>query len=98
MKLYVGNLAYSVNDTTLRTLFEPFGSVESARVISDRDTGSSKGFGFVEMADADAQKAMGALNGREIDGRALRVNEARPQENRGGGGRGGYGGGGRNRY
>jgi len=100
MKLYVGNLAYSVNDTTLRSLFEPFGSVESARVISDRDTGSSKGFGFVEMADADAQKAMGALNGREIDGRALRVNEARPQENRGGGGRGGYGGGGggRNRY
>jgi len=99
MKLYVGNLAYSVNDTTLRSLFEPFGNVESARVISDRDTGSSKGFGFVEMADADAQKAMGALNGREIDGRALRVNEARPQENRGGGGRGGYGGGGgRNRY
>jgi RNA recognition motif-containing protein len=100
MKLYVGNLAYSVNDTTLRSLFEPFGNVESARVISDRDTGSSKGFGFVEMADADAQKAMGALNGREVDGRALRVNEARPQENRGGGGgRGGYGGGGgRNRY
>ncbi len=101
MKLYVGNLAYSVNDTTLRSLFEPFGNVESARVISDRDTGSSKGFGFVEMADADAQKAMGALNGREIDGRALRVNEARPQENRGGGGRGGYGGGGgggRSRY
>jgi len=98
MKLYVGNLAYSVNDTTLRSLFEPFGNVESARVISDRDTGSSKGFGFVEMADADAQKAMGALNGREVDGRALRVNEARPQENRGGGGgRGGYGGGG-NRY
>ena len=98
MKLYVGNLAYSVNDTTLRSLFEPFGAVESARVISDRDTGSSKGFGFVEMADADAQKAMGALNGREIDGRALRVNEARPQESRGGGGgRGGYGGG-RNRY
>jgi RNA recognition motif-containing protein len=100
MKLYVGNLAYSVNDTTLRSLFEPFGNVESARVISDRDTGSSKGFGFVEMADADAQKAMGALNGREVDGRALRVNEARPQENRGGGGgRGGFGGGGgRNRY
>jgi cold-inducible RNA-binding protein len=98
MKLYVGNLAYSVNDTTLRALFEPFGNVESARVISDRDTGSSKGFGFVEMADADAQKAMGALNGREVDGRALRVNEARPQENRGGGGgRGGYGGG-RSRY
>jgi RNA recognition motif-containing protein len=103
MKLYVGNLSYSQNDSTLRALFEPFGNVESARVISDRDTGSSKGFGFVEMADADAQKAMGALNGREIDGRALRVNEARPQEPRtgggpgGGGGRGGYGGG-RGRY
>jgi cold-inducible RNA-binding protein len=92
MKLYVGNLAYSVNDTTLRALFEPFGEVESARVISDRDTGSSKGFGFVEMSNDGAQKAMGALNGREHDGRTLRVNEARPQESRGGGG--GYGGGG----
>ena len=67
MKLYVGNLAYSTNDSTLRALFEPFGTVDSARVISDRDTGSSKGFGFVEMADGDAQKAMGALNGRELD-------------------------------
>ena len=94
MKLYVGNLSYSQNDSTLRALFEPFGNVESARVISDRDTGSSKGFGFVEMADGDAQKAMGALNGREVDGRALRVNEARPQEPRTGGGRGGSGGGG----
>ena len=97
MKLYVGNLSYSVYDSTLRALFEPFGNIESARVISDRDTGSSKGFGFVEMADADAQKAMGALNGRDNDGRALKVNEAKPQENRGGGGGGGYGGG-RNRY
>ncbi len=96
MKLYVGNLAYSQNDSTLRVLFEPYGNVESARVIQDRDSGSSKGFGFVEMSDADAQKAMGALNGREQDGRALKVNEAKPQENRGGGG--GYGGGGRNRY
>ena len=96
MKLYVGNLSYSVNDSTLRALFEPFGNIESARVISDRDTGSSKGFGFVEMSDADGQKAMGALNGQELEGRALRVNEARPQEPRtgGGGGRGGYGGGG----
>ena len=99
MKLYVGNLSYSVNDNTLRTLFEPFGNVESARVISDRDTGSSKGFGFVEMSDAEGQRAMGALNGQEHDGRALKVNEARPQEPRtggggGGGGRGGYGGGG----
>ena len=93
MKLYVGNLSYSVNDSTLRALFEPFGNIESARVISDRDTGSSKGFGFVEMSNSDAQKAMGALNGREIDGRAIRVNEAKPQESRTGGG-----GGGRGRY
>jgi RNA recognition motif-containing protein len=92
MKLYVGNLSYSVNDTTLRQLFEPFGTIESARVISDRDTGTSKGFGFVEMSNSDGQKAMGALNGREHDGRTLKVNEAKPQESRGGGG------GGRNRY
>ncbi len=86
MKLYAGNLGYSVNDSTLRDLFAPFGAVESAKVITDRDSGSSKGFGFVEMADADAQKAMGALNGREVEGRAIRVNEAKPQESRGGGG------------
>src|ERR1039457_1652036 len=92
MKLYVGTLSYSVNDSALRALFEPFGNIEAARVISDRDTGSSKGFGFVEMSDADGQKAMGALNGKDNDGRALKVNEAKPQENRGGGG--GYGGGG----
>lgn len=94
MKIYVGNLGYAITDATLRSLFEPFGSVESARVITDRDSGASKGFGFVEMADAEAQKAMGALNGREVEGRALRVNEARPQENRGGGGGRGFGGGG----
>jgi RNA recognition motif-containing protein len=93
MKIYVGNLGYSVNDSTLRSLFEPFGTVESAKVISDRDTGASKGFGFVEMSNADGQKAMNALNGREVEGRALRVNEAKPQEPRSGGG-----GGGRNRY
>ena len=99
MKIYAGNLGYSINDSALRDLFAPFGTVESARVITDRDSGSSKGFGFVEMADAEAQKAMGALNGREVDGRALRVNQAKPQENRGGGGGygGGYGGG-RGRY
>ncbi len=93
MKLYVGNLSYSVNDSTLKELFQPFGNIESARVISDRDSGQSKGFGFVEMADADAQKAMSALNGRDQDGRALKVNEAKPQESRGGGG--GFGGGSR---
>lgn len=94
MKLYVGNLSYTTNDSTLNDLFSPFGQVESARVITDRDSGTSKGFGFVEMSNADAQKAMGALNGREIDGRSIRVNEAKPQENRGGGG----GGGGRGRW
>jgi RNA recognition motif-containing protein len=91
MKLYVGNLSYTTNDATLNELFSPFGQVESARVITDRDSGTSKGFGFVEMSNADAQKAMGALNGREIDGRSIRVNEAKPQENRGGGGGGGRG-------
>ena len=79
MKLYVGNLSYSTTDSSLNELFAPFGTVESARVISDRDTGTSKGFGFVEMAAADAQKAMSALNGREIDGKAIKVNEAKPQ-------------------
>ncbi len=86
MKLYVGNLSYNTTDATLNELFAPFGQVESARVITDRDSGTSKGFGFVEMSNSDANKAMGALNGREIDGRAIRVNEAKPQENRGGGG------------
>ncbi len=93
MKLYVGNLSYNTTDATLNELFAPFGQVESARVITDRDSGTSKGFGFVEMSNSDAQKAMGALNGREIDGRAIRVNEAKPQESRTGGG-----GGGRGRY
>ncbi len=93
MKLYVGNLSYNTTDATLNDLFAPFGQVESARVITDRDSGTSKGFGFVEMSNSDAQKAMGALNGREIDGRAIRVNEAKPQESRTGGG-----GGGRGRY
>ncbi|MEO8053658.1 MAG: RNA-binding protein [Acidobacteriota bacterium] len=96
MKLYVGNLSYSVNDSVLKELFGAFGNVESARVISDRDSGQSKGFGFVEMADADAQKAMSALNGKDQDGRALKVNEAKPQEARTGGG--GFGGGGGRRY
>jgi len=100
MKLYVGNLAYSINENDLRDLFEPFGAVESATVISDRATGSSKGFGFVEMANADAQKAMSALNGQEHQGRSLTVNEAKPREGGGGGGgrSGGGGGGGRGGY
>jgi RNA recognition motif-containing protein len=96
-KLYVGNLPYSVSDSDLQQMFEAHGTVQSAQVIMDRDTGRSKGFGFVEMgSDAEAQAAIQAMNGNEIDGRALTVNEARPKEGGGGGrgGRGGYGGGG----
>jgi len=94
-KLYCGNLPYNISSADLEQLFAPFGSVESAQVISDRDTGRSKGFGFVEMStDAEAQAAITGLNETEHDGRALTVNEARPRENRsGGGGRGGRGGG-----
>ena len=95
-KLYVGNLAYSVGDSDLQQMFEPHGTVQSAQVIMDRDTGRSKGFGFVEMgSDQEAQAAIAALNGKEVDGRALTVNEARPKTEGGGGGGGGYGGGGR---
>ena len=100
-KLYVGNLDYSVTDSALEQMFAAHGTVESARVIMDRDTGRSKGFGFVEMgSDQEAQAAIAALNGKEVDGRSLTVNEARPKEGGGGGrggsggGRGGYGGGG----
>jgi RNA recognition motif. (a.k.a. RRM, RBD, or RNP domain) len=79
-KLYVGNLAYGVTDSTLSQLFEAHGTVQSAQVIMDRDTGRSKGFGFVEMgSDAEAQAAIQALNGKEVEGRALTVNEARPK-------------------
>jgi RNA recognition motif-containing protein len=91
-KLYVGNLTYGVTDSTLLEMFEPHGTVQSAQVIMDRDTGRSKGFGFVEMgSDQEAQAAIQALNGKEVDGRALTVNEARPKSE--GGGRGGHGGG-----
>ena len=96
-KLYVGNLTYGVTDSTLAQLFEPHGTVQSAQVIMDRDTGRSKGFGFVEMkTDQEAQAAIAAMNGKEVDGRSLTVNEAKPREDRGGrgGGRGGFGGGG----
>jgi len=101
-KLYVGNLAYSVRDDNLQQHFAEFGSVTSAKVMMDRDSGRSKGFGFVEMgSDAEAQAAINGLNGQSMDGRALVVNEARPKEERPGGfgggnrsGGGGYGGGG----
>jgi RNA recognition motif-containing protein len=97
-KLYVGNLNYAMTDQDLLKLFEPHGSVESAQVIMDRDTGRSKGFGFVEMgSDQEAQAAIAALNGQDNGGRALTVNEAKPRTEGGrggsGGGRGGYGGG-----
>ena len=84
-KLYVGNLTYETTDNDLQNLFAPFGTVQSAQVIMDRDTGRSKGFGFVEMNNADeAQAAINALNGQESNGRALKVNEAKPREDRGG--------------
>jgi RNA recognition motif-containing protein len=93
-KLYVGNLPYTVTDSELQQMFEAHGAVTSAQVIMDRETGRSKGFGFVEMAgDAEAQAAITALNGQQMGGRPLTVNEARPKEGGGGGGRGGFGGG-----
>ena len=93
-KLYVGNLGYGIGDSDLEKLFTTYGSVRSAQVIKDRDSGRSKGFGFVEMgSDQEAQAAIAALNGKEIEGRTLAVNEARPKEGGGGGrGKGGFGG------
>jgi hypothetical protein len=104
-KLYVGNLAYSVRDESLQEAFSQFGTVISAKVMMDRETGRSKGFGFVEMStDDEAQSAINGMNGQALEGRAIVVNVARPREDRpgggggfgggGGGGRGGYGGGG----
>jgi len=104
-KLYVGNLAYGVRDDELQQAFAPFGTVTSAKVMMDRDTGRSKGFGFVEMGtDAEAQAAINGMNGQALEGRAIVVNEARPREERpggfggGGGSRGGFGGGGGGGY
>jgi RNA recognition motif-containing protein len=92
-KVYVGNLSYDIDDSGLNALLAPFGTVVSAQVIMDRETGRAKGFGFVEMGtDEEAAAAIAALNGKEVQGRALKVNEARPKTE--GGGRGGYGGGG----
>jgi cold-inducible RNA-binding protein len=89
MKLYVGGLAYSITEQELEALFAEFGNVTSSAVIKDRDTGQSKGFGFIEMADdTEAKAAMAALNGKEVSGRAIMVNEARPQEDRRSGGGG----------
>ena len=104
-KLYVGNLPYSMRDEDLNEAFSQYGTVTSAKVMMDRDTGRSKGFGFVEMSsDAEAQAAVNGMNGQALEGRAIVVNEARPREERpggfrsGGGGGGGYGGGGGGGY
>ena len=100
-RLYVGNLSFHTTDDQLQQLFASYGQIDSVKVVTDRDTGQSRGFGFVEVADdAQAQKAIDELNGREIDGRKLTVHEARPREERGGGrgGRGGFGGGRGNRW
>jgi RNA recognition motif-containing protein len=105
MKLYVGNLSFQTSSEDLQELFAQAGTVESASVVEDRETGRSRGFGFVEMAsNEEGQAAIQQFNGKEVNGRALNVNEARPREDRGGrggggggGGRGGFGGGGGNR-
>ena len=90
-KLYVGNLSFSIDETSLQAMFSEVGTVTSAKIITDRDTGRSKGFGFVEMSSpSEAKAAIEKMNGQEVEGRALTVNEARPQEPRSGG----YGGGG----
>jgi RNA recognition motif-containing protein len=102
--LYVGNLSFSTTENDLREMFAPYGNVERASLVNDRDTGRSRGFGFVEMTnDSDAAAAISALNGKDSDGRSLTVNEARPKTERSGGGgfrggRGGGGGGGRDDY
>jgi len=96
MKMYVGNLSFNTSEAQLQALFVPFGAVSSASLVMDRETGRPRGFGFVEMPnDAEAKAAMAALSGKNVDGRDLTVNEAKPREaGGGGGGRGGFGGGG----
>jgi cold-inducible RNA-binding protein len=87
--IFVGNLSFGATEDAVRSVFEPFGTVDRVSIVTDRDTGRAKGFGFVEMAnDAEANSAIGSLNGRELDGRNMTVNEARPKEDRGGGGGG----------
>ena len=91
-RIYIGNLPWSATEDDVREMFSAAGEVQSVAVITDRETGRSRGFGFVEMDDADADKAIGLLDGKDMDGRPLRVNEARERESRGGGGGGGGGG------
>jgi RNA recognition motif-containing protein len=106
-KLYVGNLSFNTSSQDLETMFAEAGTVQSANIVEDRETGRSRGFGFVEMSSKEeAQTAISSFDGKEVDGRNLKVNEAKPRENRDGGGGGGYrgggggfgGGGGRNRW
>jgi cold-inducible RNA-binding protein len=93
--IFVGNLDFAATESSIRSLFEPYGSVDRVNLVTDRDTGRSRGFAFVEMTDAaEADRAIAALNGHELDGRALNINEARPKPQGGGGGRGFGGGGG----
>jgi len=100
--IFVGNLSFGATEDAVRSMFEAYGSVERVNLITDRDTGQPRGFGFVEMSNnAEADRAIAELNGRDLDGRALNINEARPKEDRGGGGgrrSGGFGGQRRNRY
>ena len=102
--IFVGNLSFGATEDAVRSMFEAHGTVDRVSIVTDRDTGQAKGFGFVEMGDnAQGESAIAALNGAELDGRAMTVNEARPKTERSGGGggggyRGGGGGGGRNRY
>ena len=95
MNIYVGNLSFNTTERELEQAFAAYGTVTSARVATDRDTGRARGFGFVEMSQAEGEAAIAGLNGKELDGRTLVVNEARPREDRGGGNRGGGGGGNR---
>ena len=102
--IFVGNLSFGATEDAVRSMFEAYGTVDRVNVVTDRETGRARGFGFVEMSvNAEADKAIAALNGRELDGRALNINEAKPKEDRGGGGggggyRGGGGGGGGRRW
>jgi RNA recognition motif-containing protein len=89
--IFVGNLSFSATEDAVRSMFQAYGTIERVSLVTDRNTGQARGFGFVEMTnDAEAERAIAELNGRELDGRALNVNEARPKEDRGGGGGGGY--------
>src|SRR5271157_3104715 len=97
--IFVGNLSFGVAEDAVRSMFEAYGTVDRVSIVTDRDTGQARGFGFVEMANnAEGDRAIAELNGRELDGRALNINEARPKTERSGGGGGGYGGQRRNRY